>query len=87
MTTKDKNNKTNPEPGKKCIFPFEDVDGNLHFRCAEGEDGTFYCATEVNNQNRMIPGKRGICNDKCDKEGIKCDIPQYLYILIRECEG
>ena len=52
-----------------CIFPFT-YKGEVHNSCIQKED-TFWCATDVNEQNEVIDGFWG----KCDVEEGKtsCD--------------
>ena len=52
------------EQGKACHFPFNLGDDVNYNECIFAEHGSF-CATGVNAQNRMKPGKFGFCPPAC----------------------
>jgi hypothetical protein len=52
-----------PEP---CVFPFR-YEGQLFNRCTgtDAEDGSVWCATEVDNTGEVIEGRWGDCDEGC----------------------
>ena len=61
----------NPDPGKKCIFPFIYKDEKLNGCTEEDYNGTYWCPTELlaDGSFQKSSSKWGTCENKCQKEG------------------
>ena len=55
-----------PEP---CIFPFK-YEGQKFDRCTsvDTEDGSLWCATEVDKDGNVLDGRWGDCNENCPEQ-------------------
>ena len=61
----------NPDPGKKCIFPFIYKDEKFNGCTQEDYNGTYWCPTELlaDGSIQKSSSKWGTCENKCHKEG------------------
>ena len=53
---------------KNCVFPFQYLDGSVHYECTDIEHHRLWCATEVDSEGKIIEE-----NDKWGNCG-SCDI-------------
>jgi hypothetical protein len=53
---------------KNCVFPFEYLDGSVHYECTDIEHHRLWCATEVDSEGKIIEE-----NDKWGNCG-SCDV-------------
>lgn len=61
----------NPDPNKKCIFPFR-YQGKEFTKCTKYDNnGVFWCATQVDSDGEYVShsNKWGVCAEECPKEG------------------
>merc|ERR1719348_2792188 len=53
------------DPLKPCLFPFIENGTFFHFCTDKGSYPGVWCATERDEKNMTIDGKKGICNTDC----------------------